>query len=214
MTVFVIDIKKYYDLCGYTLEPIEKLCEFNDINLYVLNEDISQNTYNLHPSWLKLFAFDLVDDDFIVTWDLDLVPTRLYDLKTFFDLNSLNFCYDKAFLTKGFTFNGKFKYNCGLGGIPRKYAESLKKIYIDKGKNATYPAYEQYYINDWIFDNNIKINLLDSNLNYMFEGHENFNDDILNIHYTWQIKSLEHRLELVKKHSTRYAPHFNLKLNI
>jgi len=209
MTIFVINIgdTKYSD---YSLKFIEKFCDFNNVNLYVLDRNISQNIYNLHPSWLKLFAFDFVKDDFIISWDLDLIPTKLYKLDNTFNTKLLNFCYDRSYETQGFTFNGKFKYNCGLMGIPETYSDLFKKIYIDKGMNTKYPSYEQYHINDWVHDNKINVNLLDSNLNYMFEGHENFAFDILNIHYTWKIKSNEHRVELIKKHFLKYKNNFNL----
>lgn len=186
MTVLVIDIGE--TIYGkYSLPLIKKLCEYNKINLYVLKENIPQNIYDLHPSWLKLFAFDLIDDNFIILWDLDLVPTKMYDFTKYFNKETWNLCFDPAYKNSNYTFNGKFKYNCGLMGIPKTYSDDMKKLYMDKGKNSSYPSYEQYHINDKIYDENIEVNLLDYNLNTLFDGNENFSDDIYNIHYTGNI---------------------------
>jgi len=206
MTLFVIDVGDTF-YSKYSLPLIEKLCDYNNVNLFVLNKNISQNIYGLHPSWLKLFCFDFVDDDFIISWDLDLIPTKLYDFKQFFDLNNINFSYDPTYIGKN-PFNHKFKYNCGLMGIPKKYKEILKLIYLEKGNGSDYPSYEQYHVNDYIFDNNIPVNLLDYNLNTLFDGNENFDDKIYNIHYTWQINSNQHRIDLIKKHFDKYGNNF------
>ena len=89
MTIFLINIgNTVYD--KYTLPLIEKLCDFNNINLFILEQNISQNIYGLHPSWLKLFCHRLVNDDFILCWDLDLVPTKLYNLEKMFNKELLN----------------------------------------------------------------------------------------------------------------------------
>lgn len=207
MTIFVINVgdTKY---SKHSLPIIEKFCEFNGINLFVLTKNIPQNVYNLHPSWLKLFSHQLVDDDFILCWDLDLVPTKLYKIEDMLDKTKLNFCYDAAYIRQNFTFNGKFKYNCGLIGIPKSYSNFMENVYHKYGRIANYPSYEQYYVNDEIFDNNIIPNLLDSNLNYMFDGNENLNDNVLNAHYTWKINSNEHRVELIKNHYNKFYNNF------
>jgi hypothetical protein len=207
MTIFVINIGD--TVYGkYSLAFIEKLCEHNNINLFVLSEDIPKNIYNLHPSWLKLFSHSLIDDDFILCWDLDLVPTKLYNIKELIDYNNLNFCYDGSYLNEGFTFNGKFKYNCGLIGVPKKYQQFMENIYHEYGKYAQYPSYEQYYVNDEVFNKNITPNVLNNNLNYMFNGSEDFSDNIYNIHYTWKINSNQHRIDLIKKHINIYGKNF------
>jgi hypothetical protein len=208
MTIFVINIgdTKYSQ---YTLPLIKRLCEYNNINLFVLENNIPQNIYGLHPSWLKLFCFDLVDDDFIICWDLDLAPKMLYDIRSLFDTNKLNMAYDSAYLEEKFVFNGKFKYNCGLIGIPIKYKESMQSIYQKLGRDSEYPSYEQYHVNDWIFDENIDINLLDNGLNTHFDGDDNIPDNGgYNTHYTWKINSNEHRINLIKKHYDKYNKNF------
>jgi hypothetical protein len=206
MTVLVVNVESagLANYSKYSLPFIQKICEHNNVKLHVLYKDIPQNINKVHPSWLKLFCFDLIDDDFIISWDLDLVPTKLYKFKEFFDLDKFNACYDPSFTKQGFTFNGKFKYNCGLMGIPKKYSNDLKRIYEEKSKQTTYPSYEQYHINDWIFDNKIKVKTLDQNMNSMFDGSELFSDSVLNRHYAWQIKSYEHKEDLIEKHDKKY----------
>ena len=203
MTVLVINVGEA-NYGKYSLPLIQKLCDYNNVELRVLNEDLPQNTNKVHPSWLKLFCFDLIDDDFIISWDLDLVPTKLFEFKNIFNLDEFNACHDCSFTQQGFIFNGKFKYNCGLMGIPKKYSNDLKRIYRERSNPITYPSHEQYHVNDWIFDNKIKVNTLNQNMNSMYDGNESFPNEVLNRHYTWQTRSPEHKKLLVENHYKKY----------
>lgn len=203
MTIFCINIGDI-SYAKYSLPFIEKLCEYNNINLYILDHNISQNIYNVHPSWLKLFCHSLVQDDFIICWDMDLVPIKLYNLSTFFNTSILNLAYDQSYLRENFTFNGKFKYNCGLFGIPKIYQSWLENIY-NNAFASRYPSYEQYHINDTIYDDQILIHDLDTKLNYMYSGVEIASDNPnYNIHYTWKIMSNRHRHDLIIKHYNQF----------
>ena len=182
MTIFVIDINTNYG--HYSTSYIKQLCDFNNINFYVLKNNIPQNVFNRHPSWLKCFCHDIVDDDFIILWDADLVPNKLYNLKQFFNTGMLNMCVDYGLFTNpNYRFNEKFKYNCGLIGVPKTYNTFLKDIYFNSA--ATYPSFEQYYINDKIHDEHITVNELPLNLNHAYI--EN-NEHVLNTHYTYSGK--------------------------
>jgi len=207
MTLFVINIGD----TGYShlsLPLIEKLCEYNKINLFVLNNDIEQNTKCLHPSWLKLFCHDLVDDDFIICWDLDLLPVKLFDLKTYFNTEMINMCVDWSLIKSSSAFNHKFKYNCGLLGIPKSESKFFSDIYKEI-EHPNYPSYEQYYVNDKIYDNNTKINVMDGNINYLFDGNTNFPEDVMSIHYTWRVNSTDHsRINLINEHIKKYGKNF------
>jgi hypothetical protein len=212
MTIFLIDVNSGYG--EYSIPIIKKLCEFNSINLFVLKNNIPQNIYNVHPSWLKLFCHNLVDDDFIICWDLDLLPTKLFKLDEFFNENKINAGYDWSLYnqnTNEFTnvgFNHKFKYNCGLIGIPRSYSSFFSSIY-DNALNSFYPSYEQYHVNDKIFDTNQDINILNPKINYFLQF-DNIDDSVLAVHYTWKITSNQHRIELIKQHYETYKNNFNL----
>lgn len=211
MTVFVIDIGSEY---GYiSLSLIKKLCDFNGINLFVLQENPKQNIYNLHPSWTKLFCHELVEDDFIICWDLDLLPIKLFDLKSFFEQTKLNFCVDWSLFddkTANYTksgFNHKFLYNCGLIGVPKYYQNFLKDIYTSKAHNSSYPSYEQYHVNDKIFDTQTEVNILDGRLNY-FKEIIDYPEDVFCVHYTHKIRNNEERIDLIKNHFNKYKNNF------
>jgi len=206
MTVFVINIGDT-GYSNYAIPLIKSLCDFNNVKLFVLDKDIPQNTKRLHPSWLKLFCHDLVDDDFIVCWDLDLLPTYKHDFTDIFNINELNFCTDWSLIKSNERFNHKFNYNCGLIGIPKTYSDFFKSIYYDI-KNPIYPSYEQYYVNDKIYDKKIKVNELSGNLNYFYDGTSIYDDNVKNIHYTWKIQSNNHRIQLIKEHYEKYYKNF------
>jgi hypothetical protein len=207
MKIFVINVGDV-PYAKFSLPLIKKLCDYNSIELIVLKQDIQENIYKLHPSWLKLFCHKIVNDDFILCWDLDLVPTELYDIKPMLDLKNLNMCYDRIYMEQGFAFNSKFKFNCGLIGIPKSYQRVMETVYSLNAPTAHYPSYEQYYVNDFIHDNNINVNLLDSKLNKMFNGNENFSLDCYNAHYTGPIGSLSQKCSLVENHYNKYKENF------
>lgn len=211
MTVFVIDIDSEYG--HLTLPFIKKVCEFNGVNLYVLKQNLNQNVFNLHPSWLKLFCHEIVEDDFVICWDLDLVPTRFFDLKKLFNQEMLNLSKDWSLFNNGqfnrTGYNYKFQFNCGLIGIPKSYDKFFRDIYYDCGYNSFYPSYEQYHVNDKIFDTNQEVNVLDPRLNY-FKEIENYPEDVYSVHYTWKIKSNQHRIQLIENHNERYKKKFDL----
>jgi hypothetical protein len=202
MTIFVINVGNV-DYGKYSIPLIQKLCDYNNVNLFILNNDTFLNKYNLHPSWLKLFCHNLIDDDFIITWDLDLIPLKMYDIKNIFDLNKINLSYDTGVLHNLSFFNEKFKYNCGLIGIPKVYKDTLNNIYEINGKNPTYPSYEQYYVNDYIYDNKIDINVLDNKYNFLYNNKIKI-DEIYNHHFTWNISHNE-KINEIKK---IYDEHF------
>lgn len=204
MTIFIINLGCQY--AKHSIPIMEKFCKHNNINLFILDHDIEQNIHNKHPSWLKLFCHDLVDDDFILCWDLDLLPKKKYKLD-FLDISKINLAYDSCHLKENFVFNGKFKYNCGLIGIPKSYSDFFKNIYFAHAANSYYPSYEQYHVNDLIYDSKIQINVIDNKYNYLYDGNE-IPEYIENIHYTWKIKSNEHRIKLIEDHFNKHYENF------
>jgi hypothetical protein len=199
MTIFTIDIGTDYG--KYSIPILEKFCEYNGIKLHVQKEDTLLNVHKLHPSWLKCLCHDLVDDDFILCWDLDLLPTHNYNVCRYIDLDKINLAFDLGFW-KGLTsFNKNFKYNCGLIGIPKSESEFFKNVYAHHNQDFRYPSYEQYYINDAIAEQRKQVNVLPVDMNYLYEGDRCLErESVLNFHYTWRINNEEHRTELVRNH--------------
>lgn len=207
MEVLVISIGEM-EYSKYSIPLIKRLCDHNNIKLTVLTSDIPQNIYNLHPSWLKVFSHDICSSDFVISWDCDLVPVNLYDMKSVFDINKYNLAKDAIYLRTGNFFNHKFKYNCGLIGIPRAESENLKSIYLTKGKDSIYPSWEQYHINDYIYDNSLPVYELDTKYNWM--ERDQLPDGVRNIHYNLNVNSIHERNALVKEHFQKYASNFGL----
>lgn len=193
----------------HSIPLIKRLCEHNKIPLTVLDKDLNLNIHKLHPAWLKCFCHKIVKSDFIIMWDLDLLPTRIYDLHEVFDCNKLNMVRDITNILSGNVYNGKFRYNTGLMGIPKSYGEWFSEIYFEKGPNSLYPSYEQYHVNDKIFDNKIEVKELDEKYNTMYNGIVKW--DSMNVHYTYGIRSERHRYELIREHFQRYMNIRNVK---
>lgn len=204
MTIFVINIGNL-EYSKYSIPLISKIAKHNNANMFILNRDIIHNTSSVHPSWLKLFCHDLIDDEYIICWDADLVPTRKYKIEDFFDLETISMAYDSSYVQENFRFNGKFKYNCGLIGIPKKESEFFKEIYT-KSRHSNYPSCEQYHVNDKIYDTNKYIHVLDIRLNKMYDG--SVYSDSYNMHYTWKITSPCHKNSLIQDHYNSFLPNF------
>ena len=203
MTIFVINIGDT-GYSQYSIPLIQKLAAYNGIKIFILDRDISQNTNHVHPSWLKLFCHDIIDDDFIILWDLDLVPTKLYSLPELFNTTIFNMCYDTSYLINQ-PFNDKFKYNCGLIGVPKSYSSFLKEVY-SLSKNSALPSFEQYHLNNILYDTKIPVNVLPQELNHMYVG--SIDNTSLNMHYTYLIRDNDHRKELVALHYQLFKNNF------
>jgi len=92
-------------------------------------------------------------------------------------------------------------------GIPKQFKELFKSIYYNKAQQSTYPSYEQYHINDEIYDRNISINLIDTKYNYLYDGKQ-VENNTMNMHYTWKINSNQHRIDLIKEHFNKFYGNF------
>lgn len=204
MTIFIINIGNL-EYAKYSIPLISKIADYNKAKIFILDKNISQNTNSVHPSWLKLFCHDLVNDEYIICWDADLVPTQIYRLEDFFRFEQINLAYDSSYVKENFRFNGKFKYNCGLIGIPKKESKFFKEIYA-KSLKSDYPSFEQYHVNDKIYDTKKEINILDIKLNKMYDGQ--VYPDSYNMHYTWKITSPCHKNSLIQDHYNNFLPNF------
>jgi len=124
----------------------------------VLDHYMRRHGYTLHywtslprpdvpPSWYKLLCHQLVKSDFILCWDLDLLPRRDAEpIADYLDRSRLNLAVDTSVLY-GQVGLPNFRYNGGLIGIPageRAFCENIFTVHAP----GTRPSYEQYYLND------------------------------------------------------------------
>ena len=207
MTVFFIDINS--GMLSRGLNVLIDYCKKYKLKYFILKE----NVFNVHPSWLKLKAFDYVDDDFILCWDTDLLPHKTTEnVYPLLDTNKLNLVEDSSIYLK--TINDKrvesyFKYNCGFIGIPNKYKNLLNEVF-NESTSSDLPSYEQYHINKKIKENNINVHVLPKEWNTLFHLPSVENSFIQKsklIHYTNSQINAEHRNNLIEKH---YQKYFNL----
>jgi hypothetical protein len=156
---------------------------------YVFIEEAPKNLdlKGAHPSWWKLLAHSIIPNkDFIICWDLDLLPSSAtINVISDFNMNMLCMAVDST--KRNFPDSAvcqqlpNFKYNGGLIGIP-KSMQGFTKFVFDSNAPGTLPSYEQYYLNECIAVNKIPMHELPSDFN-VFYGHPHFEVARLQ-HYT------------------------------
>lgn len=158
------------------------------------------DTRNSHPSWWKLLAHRMCPGyDFIICWDLDLLP-RTPSVSVFqsFDMAKLCLAWDShALHHPNDRFLPSFKYNGGLIGYPAGARGFLEGVF-EKYAPGTYPSYEQYYLNGEIASNQYEIHELDKDINVLFSFSE-FPQARLQ-HYTYTNDAKQH----IQSHADRY----------
>jgi len=204
MTVFLVNVgNKPHNNSG-ALVIRDYLRKYN-INYFILEH----NNEKVHPSWLKLIANKFIDDDFILCWDLDLLPKNTApDLTSYIDFSKINLVRDISIdlSIPEFLKIKNFKYNCGLIGIPKKHFILFNDIF-NKHKNSELPSYEQFHVNNAIIEENLDINELDIKFNTLYYTNK---DNIKNLikahflHYTALNMPLEIKISLINKHVNRY----------
>lgn len=176
-----------------------------DMELVVIEDELSFNTKKAHAPWLKLISYNYVDEnDFVLCWDLDLLPR---DKNVVFDTSLLsekyiNLCYDTSVVLGHPRFNNNFYFNSGLIGIPkcmRSFTEEVYNLYAP----GAYPSYEQYYLNDHLAHNKKDVCVLPNSYNTLQHNGPLFQNADFQ-HYTWQCLFNNTRDELIKKHYERY----------
>jgi hypothetical protein len=190
----------------YAKSILEDYFKSNNIE-YKFIETIPQDIElkDAHPSWYKLLAHKILPDyDFILCWDLDLLPKNRY--VTFvneINFNKLNMVWDtSAKIGPAYRFTPNFKYNGGLIGIPKYMSVFTEFVFNHYAPNLfNWPNNEVYYLNEMITHNNnlFDVHELSDDLNYIY-GHAKFNDARLQ-HYTHNLLDNVH---------THYDKYFNL----
>lgn len=186
---------------------LEDYFRFHGIPYYFITEKpLSFDTKEAHPSWWKLKVHSIVRGyDFIITWDLDLLPrNRHAKVIQEFDMTKICMVRDSSVSD---TEDGFFKYNGGLIGIPKTYQSFMENIF-DTHAPGVLADYEQYYLNNELFQNNMKIHELPRKLNGLYSTR--YFPDALLQHYTHghgaKYKISEHRQMYFQEYDTRIVP--------
>ena len=172
---------------------------------HVFIEEVPKNIdlKDSHPSWWKLLAHSILPNiDFIICWDLDLLPsTATVNVISDFNMNRLCMAVDST--KRNFPeeeickMMPNFRYNGGLIGIP-KSMQGFTKFVFESNAPGELPSYEQYYLNECIAVNKIPLYELPSDFN-VFYGHPHFNEARLQ-HYTGS----EEAKSFITSHYERY----------
>jgi hypothetical protein len=135
------------------------------------------DTRNAHPSWFKLLAHKILPDyDFIICWDLDLLPkNKNISVLEEFNVNKFCIAYDTNVrlnhnnIRSITSFSPNFKYNGGLIGIPKFYSTFTESVFNAFAPNLyNWPSYEQYYLNESLFTYKIDVHELPDDVNYLY----------------------------------------------
>lgn len=176
---------------------------------FITEKDISDKqiqTKESHPSWWKLIIHKILPGfDFIICWDLDLLP-RLPSSKIIehFDFSKLNLAFDSP--GNKVSFSPNFKYNGGLIGIPSSVAFFMEYIF-DTHAPGVVPSYEQYYLNEEIAHKKVPVHELPRNINVLYPKNIEERPAFYNAlcqHYTYGYESSQNRVQLIQNHADTY----------
>lgn len=138
---------------------------------YTFIESIPDNidTRGSHPSWWKLLAHRILPGyDFIICWDLDLLPISLeVDVIQEFDMSKICMAWDSSAKYYPVSELKSFKYNGGLIGIPKSYSHFTEYV-LNTWAPGVCASYEQYYLNQELYVKNIDVHELPSDINVLF----------------------------------------------
>lgn len=179
---------------------------FHGIPYYLITEKPSFDTKGAHPSWWKLKVHSIIRGyDFIITWDLDLLPrNRNVKVMDEFDMTKVCMVRDS---TISDTEEGSFKYNGGLIGIPKTYQSFMEQIF-DTYAPGDLADYEQYYLNHVIKESSIKVHEMPRKLNALC-GTPYFSEALLQ-HYTYKPGAKHH----IRKHCQDYFSRYETRIDM
>ena len=195
------------------LRILQDYFKYKEVPFTVIEKDPDINIRKAHPSWLKLLAHQILpNEDFILCWDLDLLPVNKHDGVdiTSYWSTQITMVQDSG-ITLGGTVPGvtipytSFKYNGGLIGIPKRHSVFMEYVYY-KHAPGTRDSFEQFYLNDEIVAHNITVEEFPDCFNslYPHQGYDRTNfENAYHRHYTWGVAH-EHKLKLIQEHATRY----------
>jgi hypothetical protein len=156
-----------------------------NVDYHIIEQIPDIDIKNSHPSWWKLLCHKiLLDYDYIICWDLDLLPIHSnVDFLQYFNFNKITMAQDScAKHYPEMKYNNNFKYNGGLIGIPKTLAFIMEDIF-NKYAPGTRPSWEQYYLNDTIVEKGLDIHELPDTINVLHSTPD-FSNALLK-HYTF-----------------------------
>jgi len=159
-----------------------------------------------HPSWYKLLAHKLYpEEDFILCWDLDLLPARATVEMDYIASGLLNLSLDTSLFYGQPRERNDFFYNCGLLGIPRCLGGAMADLF-DACAPGDRPSWEQYYVNEWIARSDVGVYALPVRMNVLhplFGQSPTLWQQARFQHYTYGVTAVN-RAELIRLHHDRY----------
>jgi 5'(3')-deoxyribonucleotidase len=173
------------------------------IDLHILTTHHPE-TLNTSPCWIKSLIFDLYPNyDFILCQDLDIIPVSLkFNIFNFLKLDSLNFSTDCTRLNVSSYFNDNdrfFRWNAGLFGYSKIDKNFFREIfnYGIQDPDGT-NLYDQYYINDFIYQTDRIVNEIPIRFNTFFNPDIDYNK-VSFVHYTNYMGSHD-KLSFIEKY--------------
>ena len=147
MTVFVVDVR---DSCSLMHEQCKEILNDYFDRFGIKSVWLTENQRNVDSSWLKLRCFDYVDDEFVICWDLDLLPKRTTpSILSTFNTAKINLAIDSIFessIGSAVKTLPNFRFNCGLIGIPLAYKPLVERVF-DEHKTSGATTWEQFPLN-------------------------------------------------------------------
>lgn len=140
----------------YAWPVIKKYFKDNGHDVHLIRRT-PYDTVVQHPSWLWLKCHELLPNyDYILTWNLDILPVIFNDdIFKNLDMSLLGAVVEDPSMHGMFP---HFKYNCGMVGVPKAYAEFCSEVYTKWMSNPKdWPSYEQYYVNMEIGERKIPV---------------------------------------------------------
>ena len=172
----------------------------NKVEYHFIETTPSLDLRGSHPSWWKLLAHKILPGyDYIICWDLDLLPSS-HSMKCFHEFNPSSLCIawdSHAKYHPDDLFVPEFKYNGGLIGYPASARNFLEGIFV-KYAPGIYPSYEQYYLNEEIAKQSYSVQELPADLNVLYSA-PGFETARLQ-HYTYKHEAKSK----IKDHMLRY----------
>lgn len=155
---------------------------------------------HLHPSWYKMACHDLIDSDFILCWDLDLLPLRDAEpIHPHLDRAKFNLAVDELVRVNGP--RGDFpslRYNCGLIGVPRSERDFCAAVFTRAAEPNPLPWYEQVYFNDAVVANGKDVHVIPTKFNAKIGA-----VGAANVHYTYGMADWD-RTPAIARHRADY----------